>query len=251
MNDEKLKTEIKEKRKKLSCSNTSINPHYTLQYSQPAEYRLSHDSVFLARQVFEKLQPEEISKLEVLDICAGCGVIGMDLLFHAMTNYGCSPLSIDFVEVQECYLPHFQENENRLRTELQPFSTKLRFVNKNYSELLTDEFRDRYSLIIGNPPYFFPEWGRLSPSAFKNRCRFFIDSDFATLIESVVHGLAPNGRAFLLLRDLPEHGWNVLHETEVHLHALQHSTYQNYSLHCHPLGEIRGTPWVQICKQKL
>jgi len=156
---------------------TSINPHYTFQYSQPDEYHFSHDSVFLARKVFEEIRNENITQYEVLDLCAGCGIVGLDFLFHCNKELNLFPKRCDFVEVQEVYEDYFKKNASNISKNI------CHFLNMNYSKL-TQENR-KYDLILCNPPYFNLGQGALSPSTFKNRCRFFIDSDFNTLLTTI------------------------------------------------------------------
>lgn len=212
---------------------TSINPHTTFQYSQPSEYRFSHDSIFLARRVFEITPPAVVPTQRVLDLCSGCGIIGLDFLFHCQKEYQLSPLSMDFIEIQEIYRSHFLTNSERLG----PTASKLQFLNLNYNCLAEKEFTQRYDLILCNPPYFFTDKGRLSPSEFKNRCRFFIDSTFRNLFLGIENTLKPGGKAYLLLRDLPEHRWHALSEVEKILQG-------TLRLDC--LGDIRGTYFVSL-----
>ena len=61
---------------------SSINNFFTFNYQQPNEYHFSHDSVFLARKAFEYVQSNYTSYDQVLDLCAGCGVVGLDFFFH-------------------------------------------------------------------------------------------------------------------------------------------------------------------------
>lgn len=212
---------------------SSINPHFTFNYSQPEEYRFSHDSVFLARRVFELLQPSDLEGLRGLDLCSGCGIIGLDFLFHCQKEWQKTPHSFDFLEVQNVYLPHFLENKSRLGE----VSCELQFINANY-EILSDlNAAQKYDLILCNPPYFFADKGSLSPSEFKNRCRFFIDSGFQELLFAIANTLSARGQAFLLLRDLSEHGWNSLKECEKILQG---------KLHVERLGDIRGTHFVRL-----
>lgn len=187
---------------------SSINTHYTLNYSQPEEYRLSHDSVFLARQVYEQLCDVNLAGTRVLDICAGSGVVGMDFLYHRRNSKQTLPEVFDFLEVQNIYQQHFSENCNRLGT----ISCQLNFLNRNYNDLLNKDFTAAYDLIISNPPYFRTSQGKLSPSEFKNRCRFFIDSDLQNLIFGIYNSLNKTGQAYIILRDLSEHGCNVVEE---------------------------------------
>lgn len=201
---------------------SSINPHYTFHYSQPEEYRFSHDSVFLARAVFEREQGYDLSTQRVLDLCAGSGIVGMDFLFHRRAAHESLPGAVDFVDVQSAYAAHVQENQRRLGE----VPTACNFLPLNYADLMCAEFSEAYDLIVCNPPYFLPSQGKLSPNKFKNRCRFFIDSDFSTLLKAIAHILRKTGRAYVLMRDLPSTSplpWEVL-------------------------GEIRGTQFVRFKK---
>lgn len=217
---------------------SSINPYYTFHYSQPEEYHFSHDSVFLARRAFEILQNEDVRDLQGLDLCAGCGIIGLDFLFHfKQQNLPCFK-SFDFLEVQEIYQEHFNKNLKSLNSA----TTSVRFINKNYIELIKEESSNTYDLILCNPPYFHSGQGKLSPSDFKNRCRFFLDSDFKSLLQAIENSLALNGRGFILLRSQKEHGWDVLEEARsIFSTRIKMSTIE----------EIRGTNVILVQKISL
>lgn len=212
---------------------SSINPYFTFHYSQPEEYHFSHDSVFLARQVFEQLSGKDLHQKRALDLCSGVGVVGLDFLFHRLKNGQSTPGFFDFLEVQEIYQPHFMENAKSLGAA----GTELSFVNRNYNDLQKPPFLEAYDLILSNPPYFFTWQGKLSPSEFKNRCRFFIDSDFKNLFYGIAAALKKSGEAYVLLRDLPEHKWDVLAEAR-HLCTGK--------LDLEVLGDIRGTHFVRL-----
>lgn len=215
---------------------SSINPYYTFEYSQPEAYRFSHDSVFLARQVFEIYQRGELSSMRGLDLCAGCGIVGLDFIFHCKKTWNVTPLSFDFLEVQDIYREHFQENLRRLG----PVDSQIHFINRNYSHLISTNAEQRagaYDLILCNPPYFRLGQGKMSPSEFKNRCRFFIDADFNTLLRAIENSLSLKGNAYVLLRNLQEHGWNALKEAQSILSS---------STRIEKVGEIRGTDLARI-----
>ncbi|MBY0451861.1 MAG: methyltransferase, partial [Bdellovibrionaceae bacterium] len=89
---------------------TSVNPHYTFNYSQPEDYRFSHDSVFLAREAFTLTRGQNLANTKVLDLCAGSGIVGLDFLFHRAQAGLSLPSLTDFLEVQEIYRPHFEAN---------------------------------------------------------------------------------------------------------------------------------------------
>lgn len=208
------------------------NSHYSYEYHQPKDYRFSLDSVFLAQKVAQTLKshphPENLS---VLDLCAGCGVVGLELQFHLKTLN-----KIDFLEVQEVYLPYFQKNVEQAQSPLGQF----RFLHMNYADLMQEHFRGVYDVIVSNPPYFFLGEGLLSPNEFKNRCRFFIDSDFKNLINATLFALKPNGRAYLLVRPGSHHGRSLLEEIKNLSNGL--ATVQ-------VLDEVRGTNIVELAKK--
>ncbi len=193
----------------------SINPYYTFEYSQPQEYRFSHDSVFLARKAYELVKDDVKPNWRVLDLCAGCGIVGMDFLFHCRNEQVPLPAVCDFLEVQSIYLDHFNENKKRLGQ----IATELNFVNRNYDH----ELNGTYDLIICNPPFFEVTQGKLSPSEFKNRCRFFIDSTKDRLITVIQNGLNRDGSALVLSKDL-----------DLSKYAI--------NLNSQKSGDIRGTP---------
>ncbi|AUN97579.1 SAM-dependent methyltransferase [Bacteriovorax stolpii] len=210
------------------------NTHYSYDYSQPEDYRFSLDSVFLAQKVALKLGSHpEPETLKVLDLCSGCGVVGLELNFHLRALK-----KIDFLEVQDVYLPHFEENVVQAKTE----DSHFRFLNMNYADLLNEEFKEHYDVIISNPPYFFLGEGLLSPNEFKNRCRFFIDSDFNNLIKAVLFSLRPGGRAYLLVRPGSHHGRNLF--DEIKDLSLGFADVQI-------LDEVRGTNIVELVKNPL
>lgn len=208
---------------------SSLNPHFTFQYSQPEDYHFSHDSVFLARRSFEILHQQGFAGKQALDLCSGCGVVGLDFLFHCQSENTKIVEGFDFLEVQDVYLPHFAENLSR--ASLQDVTT--RFVLGSYADLKNQE--PKYDLILSNPPYFRVGQGKMSPSDFKNRCRFFIDSDFRTLLESLRDSLNDHGQAFFLLRDLDDHGFDP--QKEAHKILSESGTLVR-------LGDIRGTSFM-------
>jgi len=214
---------------------------FTYQYSQPEEYRFSLDSVEMAWEVAQHLKERigedskekkqspsdylknQIRRWQVLDLCAGCGVIGFEINFHLP-----SLRHIDFVEVQEIYQDHFEANKAKVQNE-----GEFKFHNLNYEDILKNpNFAQKYQLVLCNPPYFKIEQGKLSPSEFKNRCRFFIDSTFEKLIDSIEYSLAPAGEAYLLLRPLEEHGFDLLDELRTRIKG---------RLKCENLTMVRGT----------
>lgn len=177
---------------------SSINQFPTFQYSQPSEYHFSHDSVFLAREVFNRHSDQlELSDVQILDLCAGCGIVGMDLIFHQMKEKTFSG-EVDFLEVQNVYETHFEKNKATMQTYFPDQILRFNWQNQNYAQPAQVK---KYDLIMSNPPYFILGQGALSPSDFKNRCRFFIDSDWQGFINFLKRSLKPHGRAYFLVRE--------------------------------------------------
>ena len=138
----------------------------------------------------------------VLDLCAGCGVVGIDFIHHLQSGNLKTPESIDFLEVQNIYNSHFARNISQI-SGLSSFN----FLTMNYNKVFShDDLKNKYDLIICNPPYFRIDRGILSTSDFKNRCRFFIDSDFDQLIKSIRYLLKSDGVAYVLIKDLQQNG---------------------------------------------
>ena len=199
---------------------TTINPHFTMNYAQPGEYNFSHDSVFLARLAFDYVKHNQTDVRHVLDLCSGCGVVGLDFLFHLKTNSTILPSAIDFLEIQSVYLPFFSTNCQTLERSIN-FKIPLNFLNLNYADVRNNlDFSQKYNLILCNPPFFRHGQGTLSPSDFKNRCRFFIDSDFKNLISSIGYLLAPGGKALVLIKALKDHGVDIFKELETSTNGL-------------------------------
>ncbi len=139
----------------------SKNSIYTFDYFQPSEYRFSLDSVFLAQLVAKKYENHpQLSELTFLDLCSGCGVIGLELAIHLPQI-----LNIDFLEVQEIYRNYFQQNLRGIKGD--QFQGNFQLIENNYAQFNLDQ-NHKYDVILSNPPYFFKEEGLLSPSEFKN-----------------------------------------------------------------------------------
>jgi tRNA1Val (adenine37-N6)-methyltransferase len=206
---------------------------FTYQYAQPDAYHFSLDSIHFAEFLAEHLRSRtDLSTLRVLDLCAGCGVIGIELSWYLRDIK-----KIDFMEVQDIYTRHFDNNVALVnRPELQ-----LRWQNVNYDTLLEKNWENTFDLIISNPPYFHPSQGMLSPSDFKNRCRFFLDSSFENFILAMVNALASGGQAYFLLRPLKQHGVDVFSQVDELL--------KDKNAIAKKITQIRGTDIVLIEKQ--
>ena len=213
-----------------------LNEIYTISYSQPSEYRFSLDSIFLAQKVNDWLIQHHQDPQKIADVCAGCGVVGLELLFHLKKRMAVDPTTIHFIEVQADYEIHFKKNKIEMLKTVES-KTELTFILENYKNLIGQKnYQKKYDLIICNPPYFHPGQGQLSPSDFKNRCRFFLDADFSSLVEWVSYSLAKNGSAFLLVRADAES------KSKQSIQDLS----QKFHLNAQICADIRGTQLIRL-----
>lgn len=211
-----------------------FNTKFTYDYFQPDEYHFSLDSVLLAKTVAQLYREHpHLSDLKVLDLCAGTGVVGLELSYYLNQIE-----HLDFLEVQEIYLSFFEKNKELIA----PLKNNFSFYLKSYDELIhNSHFHQKYDLILANPPYFFKGAGLLSPSDFKNRCRFFLDSSFENLFIAIGTSLQNKGQAFVLVRDGKEQNRNPVAEIQTILDKIEGRSF-SVSLQ----EPIRGVLLVEI-----
>jgi len=210
-----------------------VKSMFTYQYQQPKEYHFSLDSIYLAKWVAREWSGHSnLEKCRVLDLCAGCGVVGLELSYHLRELK-----KFDFIEVQDIYTSYFQQNVAMVnRNELQ-----LTWHLLNYEILMTQPWHNKYDLIVSNPPYFNPNEGMLSPSTFKNRCRFFLDSSFENFIQGIINTLTPNGSAYFLQPQTMQHGYDRVQDLQIML--------QNTAFSAKKIAEFRSVNVVLIKKK--
>ena len=86
-----------------------------LDYSQPNFYHFSEDSIRLADYVVSKIEEKNLSEnqrsLNCLDLCAGCGVIGLEVVLK-----GSFAGAINFCEINRDYSSFLIENQKKLKS---------------------------------------------------------------------------------------------------------------------------------------
>ena len=156
-----------------------------MDYLQPKFYRFNQDSLWLAEIAAEKTRGSSPSSL--LDIGAGCGVVGIET-----ANKIPSIKKAVFLEPQEDFQECLRQNQKRLlrSADFQTFSSKLEDFSKS----------QRYDLVVCNPPYFNMRSSRPSPDRRKAFCRTFHNSSLGSFFSFSQDLLAPRGEAFFLAR---------------------------------------------------
>ncbi len=170
-------------------------------YSQPDFYHFSEDSIRLAELVVNSID-QNGAHLKALDLCAGCGVIGIEIM-NARKN-----ISFDFCELQKEFKPHLEKN--------------LTSINFN-GKILISDYQDlvgKYDLIVCNPPYFDPNKSRMSSDRNKRLCRSFIQGSLESLILKMNLLLASHGRGYFLSRDTPPGMKPIMKISETYLFEL-------------------------------
>ncbi|MFN8370606.1 MAG: RsmD family RNA methyltransferase [Bacteriovoracaceae bacterium] len=160
-------------------------------YSQPNFYKFNEDSILLTKYLIEN----SVGKFDrALDLCAGCGVLGIELLSHNIIS------SCDFLEYQNNFLEHILHNLNLL--EEPKLDTAIHIGSM--SEFLAsnrDKFYKKYDLIISNPPFFNIEDYKVSESNIdRNYCRFFIKDNQDIFFEFIANALKEKGECYFLFR---------------------------------------------------
>jgi len=151
-------------------------------YQQPDFYKFSEDSIFLAKHAIQQINGD----LKVLDVCSGCGVVGLEIIRGSKFN-----LLVDFLEIQDDFRSYFEANKKYLK------ANNANYILGDYSNVNLPE---KYDLIVSNPPYFTQNEFRLSPNRLKNNCRFYLNGDLDDLLSFYKRHLGPGGMGLLLCR---------------------------------------------------
>ncbi len=172
-------------------------------YLQPDFYRFNEDSLLLV----EKIKNKITNAHSILDIGAGCGVIGIELSKYFR------PKKLHLLELQNEYAFYLKENIKMLEAEIdaEVFISNLSRWTRTI----------RYDLIVCNPPYYLPGRGQISKDSQRSLSRSFLVDGWKELIPFVLQSLTENGKSFIVFKNQRE----ILEEVEKNLNQWN-SNYQ-------------------------
>lgn len=153
-------------------------------YSQPDFYRFNQDSLFLVHWILQK----KIQASSILDLGAGCGIIGMELARALL------PQELVLVELQAEYLPHLELN----RSHFLPEKINCEVIISAFS---TFQRQQKFDLIVCNPPYYLPGKGQASENPQRNLARSFIQDGWPVLLKVVRNQLNTAGRGYVVIKN--------------------------------------------------
>lgn len=152
-------------------------------YQQPDFYRFNEDSILFTKYLLQQKKLQHTQS--ILDICAGCGVIGIELAkgFKHIEE-------LTLIELQKDYAPSLASNINQ-------------FIPDLNVEIIWSDFEQvtplkQFDLIVANPPYFEKGKGRVSTNVARQRARTFMQSNFNSFI-NFLHSLKTNKNSIYFL----------------------------------------------------
>ena len=155
-------------------------------YLQPDFYRFNQDSLELVSWI--KGQVEEASS--ILDLGAGCGVIGIELATHYQ------PKNLSLVEAQKDFANYLEHNHQQFAPDV-----KTEISICSFSEFFP---QDQFDLIAINPPYFLAGRGEVSSDPRKHQCRTFVRDNWQELFLCIKRALKPKGHCYIVIRKDPQ-----------------------------------------------
>ena len=153
-------------------------------YSQPDFYRFNEDSLKLVEWVSMKISTAS----QLLDLGAGCGVIGIEL-----ANI-IRPDKLDLLEAQIDFFPHIQEN---IKTQLK-HQIPVEVVNESFGKWSPEK---KYDLITCNPPYFLPGRGEPYKDSRRELARSFVLDNWNIFFQTIDKAMTETGQAFLVVKN--------------------------------------------------
>ena len=153
-------------------------------YTQPSFYRFNEDSLRLVKWILQ----QGLSPRSILDMGAGCGVIGIELALALGAD------TLTMVEAQADYSESLETNCQDLLDK-----TLYQIEYKTFADWIPDK---AYDLIVSNPPYYLPGHGEKNADIRREKARSFILDNWTILLQKIAASLEPiRGRAYIVIKD--------------------------------------------------
>lgn len=150
-------------------------------YQDENLYKFTSDSIKLAK--FCKFKSTD----NVLDMCAGCGVVG----FYAYSINVCNKIYFNDIQQSMCDLIDRNIKLNSLQD-------KAIVINKDLSDLNVKDFDGLLDVVVCNPPYFKLN-GKLKQDISKAMCRHEITTNLSQIAFKASQLLKSKGRFYLVV----------------------------------------------------
>lgn len=174
-----------------------------MEYLQPTFYHFSDDSIWLVEKAIEQIRNIN-REISVLDLGAGCGIVGIELALKHTKN-----IRICFLEKQSEFQPFLEENINNFISEVE---------TKTYiKDIQNFDTKYKYDLIISNPPYFESGKGRPSPSLNRNTCRTFQEVGLIQWFELASRFINKGGRFIFLVHESNQEHRELLEKENIQI----------------------------------
>jgi tRNA1Val (adenine37-N6)-methyltransferase len=151
-----------------------------IDYSQPVFYRFNEDSLSLVNEIVKS----NCTPKKILDVGAGSGIIGIELALKLNIP------EVHFLELQKDWKPFLESNISELIPDT---------ITKIFWSPVSDwRSKEKYDLIVSNPPYYLPQNGKISPDPVRAHCRSFLQDDWEIMIGKCINSLTSEGTAWFI-----------------------------------------------------
>ena len=144
-------------------------------------YKFTSDAIKLAK--FCNIKHTD----NVLDVCAGCGVVGL----YAYSLVKCNKIYFDEIQPEMCEL--ISRN-----IELNNLSGIAKVINKDLNELALLDFEKPLDVILCNPPYFKLN-GKIKADEKLAICRHEIKTNLEQIISKASELIKNSGRFYIII----------------------------------------------------
>src|SRR5690606_435075 len=143
----------------------------------------NEDSLKLVEAVTDNIKHAS----RVLDVGAGCGVVGIELAQKIRID------ELELLEVQDVFKPYLEENISLFIPSIKSSIT--------ICSLSKFQTQNQYDLIVCNPPYYLPGKGKPNKDINRGICRSFQIDSWKELLQLFYTSLTSTGTAWVVIKN--------------------------------------------------